>query len=145
MTITAERSSLNSSSVLLPYYLGIIAGLVVIHAVIAFSGSAITVLSALLLAALALAAGIYLWMRRHDIARIRFGSLVAHVALFVPVVASYSLHAAVIGMRDPAGAADTLLGSPWFGAVFLTTGLWGLGLMLHLVASIAQRGWEDRR
>ena len=107
--------------ILLPY-----AGIMVIlcifaQVVIALRGSSIDFIAGL---ALMPAFIYYLYfnvMFKNRLSKVRFGALVAHVVGFLIVNLSPS----------------------WFGVLFGMFVFWGLGLLIHLIASISLNGFEE--
>jgi hypothetical protein len=150
MTTTRRaESTINARSLLLPYLLAVVGGVLAIQAVIGVQGGEITVLAGAMTAVLAAAAAGFVAVRSRALRQVRFGLLVAHVGTFVPVVAGFTLHGLVraTDLARAGGGADLvgaeMLGTPWFGVVYVMTPLWGLGLLCHVVATVAQRGWES--
>ncbi|MDO5076666.1 hypothetical protein [Corynebacterium sp.] len=147
-TYTTIPETVNARKVLVPYVLGVLGSLLVIHLVIAFGGGRIGPLVQVLMVVLALGmAAWFIWQRR-ALARIRFGTVVAHAFSYVAVVSSFQIHALVQGVRAGANGtamdmANLLLGTPWFGFTLQIGALWGIGLMIHIIGTILGRGWED--
>ena len=82
---------------------------------------------------------------RASLSRIRFGLLVSHVTAFLIVNLSYHIPAAILtvqNINDTQGP-DVALSAGWFGVLFAMFGMWGIGLLIHLIASIAMRGYEE--
>jgi hypothetical protein len=91
----------------------------------------------------------YLWYHyssRDLLARVRFGRLVARLVGFIIVNVSYHLHAFILYVtNNPAirGDKDFSINPGWFGVLFGMTTFWGIGLLIHMIASIANRGFEE--
>lgn len=150
MTTAPQTSSpANARALLLPYTLGLVVAMVVVQIVIAATGGEITILAGGLTALVAIGIAVWLWRTLRVLMRVRFGVAIAHVIAFVIVTASFNLHAIVRVMAigfEVDGAGDTvrnLLESSWFGATIVMSGLWGLGLLIHLIGSVIGHGWED--
>jgi len=47
--------------------------------------------------------------------------------------------------RGDSGDANFPIDDQWFGVLFGMFVIWGLGLLIHLAASIGSRGFEDLR
>ena len=144
-----KSSSANARALLLPYTLGLVVAMAVVQVVIAATGGEVTILAGGLTALVAIGIAVWLWRTLRVLMRVRFGVAIAHVIAFVIVTASFNLHAIVRVMAigfEVDGAGDTvrnLLESSWFGATIVMSGLWGLGLLIHLVGAVLGRGWED--
>ena len=150
MSTTPQTSSpANARALLLPYALGLVVAMAIVQIVIAATGGEITILAGILTAVVALGIVVWLWRNLRVLMRVRFGVVVTHVIAFVTVTTSFNLHAVLrvmfLGFEvDGAGdATRTLLESSWFGATIVMSGLWGLGLLIHLVGAVLGRGWED--
>ena len=91
----------------------------------------------------------YIWYHYSSqdlLARVRFGRLVAHLVGFIIINVSYHLHAFILYVTDnPAirGEDGFAINRGWFGVLFGMTTFWGLGLLIHMLASIANRGFEE--
>lgn len=88
----------------------------------------------------------YHYSSRDLLARVRFGRLVAHLVGFIIVNVSYHLHAFILYVtNNPAirGDKDFSINQGWFGVLFGMTTFWGIGLLIHMIASIANRGFEE--
>ena len=144
-----KSSSANARALLLPYTLGLVVAMAVVQVVIAATGGEVTILAGGLTALVAIGIAVWLWRTLRVLMRVRFGVAIAHVIAFVIVTASFNLHAIVRVMAigfEVDGAGDTvrnLLESSWFGATIVMSGLWGLGLLIHLIGSVIGHGWED--
>lgn len=77
--------------------------------------------------------------------RVRFGQLTVHFATFLVVNLSYHIHAAVLllGNAGSSQNSTTVLYEGWFGVLFGMFVLWGIGLLIHAITSIAHKGYED--
>jgi hypothetical protein len=149
MSSSSQTSSpANARTLLLPYTLGLIIAMVIVHVVIAATGGEVTILAGVLTAVVALGIVGWLWRNLRALKRVRFGVAVAHVIAFVTVTTSYNLHALIqtfalrFGDSPPMPDQNTVFGS-WFGATIVMSALWGLGLLIHLLGSVLGRGWED--
>ena len=144
-----KSSSANARALLLPYTLGLVVAMAVVQVVIAATGGEVTILAGGLTALVAIGIAVWLWRTLRVLMRVRFSVAIAHVIAFVIVTASFNLHAIVRVMAicfEVDGAGDTvrnLLESSWFGATIVMSGLWGLGLLIHLIGSVIGHGWED--
>ncbi len=91
----------------------------------------------------------YVWYHytsRNLLAKVRFGRLVAHLIGFLIVNVSYHLHAFILMINNnPAIRGDSHfpINPGWFGVLFGMTTFWGIGLLIHMIASIANRGFEE--
>ena len=118
----------------------------VLQAIIAVRGSRIDLVSQLLLGVVALYYAWYHYTSQDLLSRMRFGRLVAHVVGFLIVNLSYHLHAFFLflsGNTAINGTSDFGIDPSWFGALFGMVTFWGIGLLIHLIASIASRGFEE--
>lgn len=145
MDVLDTEETLNVRTLILPFALIMLGLVVVVHAVIIVDDNRVGLLATLLLTVVAVYYAAYFITRRSRLARIRFGTLVAHATAYAIVCVSYLLHAFVlIVINSPAIRGDShfLMDQGWFGVTFgMATG-WGLGLIVHALASIASRGWE---
>ncbi len=132
---------------LLPYALALLGANLVLHLVIVLGDNRLTVLTTLPLVAIALGAAIYLATRGRGLGRVRYGRFVAHALLYATVNVGYLLHAWVLVMLG----APVLSGGPsapggaWAGAVLAMASCWGLGLVLHGLGAVLDRGFEAPR
>ena len=91
----------------------------------------------------------YLWYHytsRDLLAKVRFCRLVAHLIGFLIVNISYHLHAFILMIQNsPAirGDGQFPINPGWFGVLFGMATFWGIGLLIHMIASIANRGFEE--
>lgn len=119
---------------------------IVLQVIISIRGNRIDLISNLLLACVAL---YYLWYHataKNLLSRVRFGRLVAHLIGFLAVNLSYHFHAFILFIsNNPAirGTNDFAIDPGWFGVLFGMTTFWGIGLLIHMIASIANRGFEE--
>lgn len=118
-----------------------------LQVIIAVRGNHIDFISQVLLGVVALYYAWYHYASKDMLRRMRFGRLVAHVVGFLIVNLSYHAHAFVLYVTgSPAiKGTDTYfsIDQGWFGVLFGMTTFWGIGLLIHLVASIANRGFEE--
>jgi len=130
---------LNINRVLLPY-LGILGGLcLLVQVLTAARGSRIDVVAGLLLLPVAVYYSYFQYSARIVLRQVRFGQLVAHAGGFVIVNLGYHLHAGLLlllGKRE-------LLDENWAGVLIGMFVFWGIGLLVHLVASVAMKGYEN--
>jgi hypothetical protein len=113
---------------------------------IAVRGNHIDLVSQFLLAVIALYYAWYNYSSRNLLRRLRFGRLVSHLVGFLIVNVSYHLHAFILFVSNNSaikGDAEFTIDPSWFGVLFGMMTFWGLGLLVHLVASIANRGFEE--
>ncbi len=137
---------LNARTLLLPYLLGLVGLCALVQLYIVLDGNHISLGSELLTGGVALYFAGFLWMRREPLGQIRFARLVAHAATYATVITSYQLHAAILAMTGSSalqGQGYLPIDDGWFGATLAMAGFWGLGLTMHAIASIAQRGFES--
>lgn len=151
MTTAPQTSSpANARELLLPYTLGLVVAMAIVQIVIAATGGEITILAGILTAVVALGIVVWLWRNLRVLKRVRFGVVVTHVIAFVTVTVSFNLHA-VLRLMAAGSTTDTTamedlfdaLGGSWIGVTIVMSGLWGLGLLIHLVGAVLGRGWED--
>lgn len=146
-TTTAAR--VNTTSLLLPYALGLVGAMTVIQVVIAITGGNVTLLAEILTAVVAIGIVVWLWLNRTALDQVRFGWVIAHALAYVTVCTSYNLHLLIRTLRLAGGpdgftmAATNFFSTPWFGTTLVMTSVWGVGLLLHLVGSVLGRGWDN--
>lgn len=145
-TLHRKSDTINSRHILLPYALAVVAAMVVIQVVTVLTGGRITVIIGVLTAVVAVGIAVWYWSNQRTLKRVRFGGAIAHAIAFVAVTTSFNLHAALraLFMGDSGqGTADVFFTTPWFGATLVMSGLWGIGLLVHLIGAVLGRGWED--
>lgn len=137
---------------LVPYTVAIIVASGLLQVVIALRGNRIDLVSALLLAVIALGYAIYLLTAGKELGQVRYGRLVAHAVTYVVVNTGFLLHAYVlIAVGSPAinGAGapghGIALDPNWLGATLGMASFWGLGLLMHALGALASRGFESAR
>lgn len=148
MLDTRTSADVNTRALLLPYLLVLIAATVAVQVVVVLVGGRLTPVVAVLTGATGIGAVAWGWVHRRELRQVRFGAVVAHVALFLTVTVSYTVHAVirVVGLGsqgDVEAATELILGSPWFGATLVTSAAWGTGLLIHVIGSVLGRGWDD--
>lgn len=137
-------TTIDSRRTLLPFVLTVIALAIAVQVVVALDGGRIGLPAAVATVVLALYYAWFLIARRHELRRLRFGPYLAHAATFAVVITSFHLHLFVRASTGEWARTGFPLDEGWFGAVVAMTALWGLGLLLHTVSAISQRGFEDR-
>lgn len=113
---------------------------------IAIRGNHIDFLSQLFLAIIAVYYFWYHYTTKNQLSKLRFGRLVAHLIGFLVINLSYHIHAMILFVTDSSaikGTGEFSIDSAWFGVLFGMFCFWGIGLFIHLVASIANRGFEE--
>lgn len=146
-TSATSIDSRNSRRVLLPYALGVVGFNALIHlTIIVVDSQPNTLLIGGLTAVLALFYTGFAIVRRSVLKQIRFGPLAAHAVAYVTVVGGFQLHAAILTLSGSSallGTEDFAVNSDWFGPTFAMAGFWAIGLTIHAITSIAQRGFEE--
>lgn len=137
----------NAKKLLLPYALGLLAAMVALHMYIGLSGGRITMVAQILLLVVAFAMVAWIWVKRQELSRLRFGPALVNSISFAIITTSFQLNAVIQGIlvgRDGnvADVAHFLLETPWFGLTFGMSALWGIGLIFHLIGAILDRGME---
>ena len=142
----AVHAELNARSLLLPYVLGLTLLCALLQLYIVIDGNRIGVVAQLLTAGVALYYAAFMFTRRRRLGQVRFARLVAHATTYAVVNTSFQPHAAILGFVGSEALRDQgylPVDSGWFGPTFAMAGFWGVGLTIHAIASIAQRGFED--
>ena len=137
---------LNIAKILMPYVLIMLGLNILLHAFIAFRGNQIDIESQLFLATIAVYYFYFNYFKENkNLSKVRFGKLVAHFIGYLIVNLGYFIHAYIlIALGNEAiKGGYTLINETWFGAVFGMATFWGIGLLIHSIASIASRGFED--
>lgn len=114
--------------------------------IIAVRDSKIDLVAYLLLIVVALYYAYYNYTSRHTLRKLRFGRLVSHLVGFLIVNLSYHIHAYILFVtHNPAieGNENFAINPEWFGVLFGMMSFWGIGLFIHLIASISRRGFEE--
>lgn len=141
-----SETQLNARRAILPYLATMVVLNIVLQVGIAIAGNTISITAYVLTAAVAVVYALYHWTHRTPLSQIRFGRLVAHLCGFITVNLGFHLHAAVLIVTNNAairGDTNFPIDDQWFGVLFGMFIIWGLGLLVHLTASIASRGFED--
>lgn len=144
----AHSRAVRAHTSLLPYVLALIGATAVLHLLITLSDNRITVLTTLPLVVIALGYAIYLVTLGRPLGQVRYGHLVAHALTYAVVNVGYLLHAFVLIASDsPAvrGDGHFALEAGWFGATFGMAAFWGIGLILHGLGALLDRGFEAPR
>lgn len=136
---TPSSAAARAHDALLPYTVGLLAASALLQLVIALAGSRITVLTTLPLVLIAIGAAVHLGTRGRALGRVRYGRFVAHALLYAIVVVGYLLHLLVLTLLDAP------VGEGWFGPALAMPALWGLGLVVHGVGAVLDRGFEAAR
>lgn len=135
-----------SKKTLLRHFAIMVMAVTVLQIIIALRGNKIDIVADLILLAIALYYAWFHYASREMLSRLRFGRLVAHVVGFLTVTLSYHFHAFILyvsGSEAIKGNEDFSIDQGWFGVLFGMTTFWGIGLLIHLVASISNRGFEE--
>ncbi len=75
---------------------------------------------------------------------VRFARLVTHCIGFLMVNLSYHVHALLLLIdSSQTGWRGMYLPEGWFGVLLAMFVIWGFGLLIHMIASVAQGGLED--
>ncbi len=136
---TMKNDTLAVNRILLPY-MGIMAGMcLVVQILTAIRGSHIDLISGLFLVPVAVYYAYFQYASKGKLSKVRFGRLVAHVIGFLIVNLSYHIHAAILLLMGK----EELLGADWGGVLVAMLIFWGLGLLMHMTASVAMRGYEE--
>lgn len=141
------QKPINSKNILLPYTL-ILLGLVSLMQIINYIRAPKNdVLTALILVVIAAYYYIFNLINKVNLKKIRFGFLISHFICYLIVNLSYLILAFIIF----ADSTITIIGDgfisipkQWSGALFFMPIFWGLGLLIHTIVSIAQRGFEEK-
>ena len=146
-TTDYQSQRLNASRLLLPFSLGLIGACLAVHLVILARGNKIDLVASLLVGAIAV---FYAWYSYvgpgRQLRQVRFGALVAHAITYVVVTGSFQLHAAILAFNNSdalRGDENLPLDSGWLGPTFAMAGFWAIGFVMHAIASVAQRGYEN--
>jgi hypothetical protein len=101
---------------------------------------------------LALFVGVFLYYVYYNLtskkllSRVRYGLLVAHVTSFLIVNVPFHLYAFILFMSNNAairGNDNFAISPDWYGVLFGMTTFWAIGLLVHTIASVANRGFEE--
>ena len=137
---------LDARQLLLPYLVGLLGLCTALQLAIALAGSEIGLVAYVLSAAVAAYYLAYSLRFRDKLRRVRFAPLVAHAITYAVVCGSFLFHAAILAIAN----ADALRGGSglpidggWFGPTLAMGGFWAAGLVVHAIASVVQRGFED--
>jgi hypothetical protein len=145
MTRTQDIAEIGKRSLTKHFFI-MLASTALLHLVIVFRNNKLDLTSQIMLGAIALYYFWYNYSSREKLIRLRFGRLVAHVIGFLIINLSYHLHAFILFITNSEsikGNSEFGINSNWFGALFGMTTFWGIGLLIHLIASIMNRGFEE--
>jgi len=121
-------------------YLGILGGMcLVVQVLTAARGSKMDLVAGALLLPVAVYYAYFQYSARTELSKVRFGQLIAHAAGFIIVNLSYHIHAGLLLLLGK----RALLDEYWAGMLIGMFVFWGLGLLIHLAASVAMRGYEN--
>ena len=139
-----KTKSQSINQIILPYA-GIMATLCLFAQVVtAFRGSQIDLVAGLALVPAYLYYLYFYFTTRHTLSKVRFGSLVAHFIAFLIVNLSYHIHATILALGAiNAAKGGTVLPQGWFGVLFGMFVFWGCWLLVHTIASISHKGYEE--
>jgi hypothetical protein len=131
---------------LLQYALVLVILSTLLQIFIAIRGNHIDFLSQLFLVVIAVYYFWYHYATKNQLSKLRFGRLVAHLIGFLVINLSYHIHALILFVTsNPAikGTEGFTIDPAWFGVLFGMFSFWGVGLLIHLVASVVNRGFEE--
>ncbi len=137
MNTTAPLTASRNTQILLPYTLGLIGLCLVVHIIIAARGDVIDLVDGIIFLPVAMYYAAFLYFKGPELRQIRFGDFVGHAVTFGVVNGSWALHA----MATLSTGSSSTLDSSWFGPTLAMTGFWSIGLTIHALAAIAQRGY----
>lgn len=136
----------STRQILFPYALIGLALSIGTQVALAIRGSRIDALAGLLTGASALFYAWWLITRGRALRKIRFGQFTIHAITFAIVCVPYLLHGFVLALLgSPAldGNQHLALQPGWFGVLVSMPALWGVGLIIHGVASVGMGGFEE--
>jgi hypothetical protein len=135
-TTTVAGPAARAQRTLLPYVLLLIGTSAALQVAIALTGNRIGILSGILTAVVALVYAVYLVGPGRSLGTVRYGRLVAH-ALHLYILL-------VIGSPAAQGTVGFPMNAGWVGAALAMPGIWGVGLLIHGLGAILDRGYEAR-
>ncbi len=115
------------------------AGVVVVHGLIAAQGQRVTPLTQLALGVVALGYLAFFITRHREFRRVRFALLSSHAIGYLIVNGSFWLHASYLWATGQGERVD----SAWYGLLFGMSICWGAGLAVHALLTAHRRGFED--
>lgn len=134
-----KKDDLNVSKTILPY-IGILAVLCTgVQVLIAVRGHQIDIIAQILTLVIAAYYAYSQITTRLALNKVRFGRLIHHVTAFVIVNLSFHVHAAYLIVSGKRALID----ENWYGVLFGMFVFWGIGFVIHLLASVALRGYEE--
>lgn len=142
------KADLNITKLLLPHIGILIALCLMLQLFVAVRGNEIDLAANIGLGVVALYYAYFhgLSQKGKSLKKVRFGRLVAHLSGFLIVNLSFHIHAFILyATNNPvmSGSDGLLMNSGWFGVIYGMTCFWGLGLLIHLIASVGARGYEE--
>jgi hypothetical protein len=142
-----EDATLDARRLLFPYSLSLIALCVALQLYIVFDDNRIGPGAIISTAVIGIYCSAFAFVRRRELGQIRFGHVVAHAVTYAALSGSFQLHAAFLGMTgsDALSTVDNDLpvAAGWFGMTYSLAGYWAIVLVLHVIASVAKRGFES--
>ena len=143
--LVVKSEDLKVNKILLPYLGIMVAMCTVLQIIIAVRANGIDLLAGILTAVIALYYGYSQIVNRKKLNNIRFGRLIHHIIAFVTVNLSFHIHAAILAIVSTTNTHkfEVALLPEWYGVIFGMFVFWGLGLLIHMTASVAMRGYEE--
>jgi glucan phosphoethanolaminetransferase (alkaline phosphatase superfamily) len=141
------RSEINSTKILLPYTLVMLALVVIMQIINIVRKDIYSTTSSL---SLVIVAAYYFYFNAKNHARlkkIRFGSLVAHFIGYSSVNLSYLIASFIIYWNSTytiIGEGSVSIPKEASGALYFMPIFWGFGLLIHIIASVSNRGFEEK-
>lgn len=121
------------------YVLTLTVGMAVLQGYTAFvAGGRTTVVTGLLLVAVALYMVLYVTRNGTALRTRAYGTYFAHAVAYLIINGSFWLHAWILTLTG----RNQVLEDGWTGPLISMSVLWGLGLLVHTIGAMLSRGYE---
>ena len=142
-----KEKELNSRNILLPYAITLIIMVTILQIFNYSRGPVQDVVSMAELSIVAIYYYWFNWKNKNKLKKIRFGYLVSHFITYVIVNLSYSILSFIVFAKSTVtiiGDGSIIIPTDWSGALLYMPIFWGIGLIIHALASISNRGFEEK-
>ncbi len=142
------KEELNAKKILLPYYITLLVLVTLMQTInITRNGNFNSLVSGLMLFAIFIFYMFYGIKQKSKLKKIRFGYLIFHFMTYTLVNISYTVAAFILYWNS----IFTITGDGYIsmpkeasGALYFMPIYWGIGLIIHTLASIFNRGFEEK-
>lgn len=144
------KEELNAKKILLPFILKMVCLSLLLQIIIVIRDNKIDIVSMLFLVLIS----IYCWYfsffkEKLNLRKVRFGALISHLISYITINLGFLTHMLFLAAINSSSlmaeqGSPLAINGNWFGYALCMPVFWGLtGLLPHLIASIARRGFEE--